>query len=147
MTSVPSNLPGIELAPRVWTDRSELRFGFSRSSGPGGQNVNKVNTKTEMRIRLEALHGLSDKALNRFRTLVQNRMTLEGDLLMTSESQRTQEANRQECLKKLRDLLVAAQIEPKIRKKTKPSRGSKMRRIEGKREHSAKKQLRSSRFE
>ena len=147
MSTVPSNLPGIELAPRVWTDRSELRFGFSRSSGPGGQNVNKVNTKTELRLRLEALHGLSDKALARFRLLVHNRMTLEGDLIMTSENQRTQEANRQECLRKLRDLIVAAQVEPKIRRKTKPSRGSKTRRLDSKREHSVKKKLRSSRFE
>jgi ribosome-associated protein len=139
-----SDLPGIELAPGVWTDRAELRFGFSRSSGPGGQNVNKVNSKTELRIRPEALHGLSDGAMGRLRTLAGRRITLEGDLLIVAESERTQESNRQICLKKLRDLIITAAKVPKIRRKTRPSRGAKERRLEGKRVNSAKKRLRSA---
>src|SRR5579872_1995334 len=113
-----SDLPGVELAPGVWTDRAEVGFGFSRSSGPGGQNVNKVNSKTELRIRPEALHGLSDGAMNRLRTLAGRRITLEGDLLIVAESERTQESNRQICLKKLRDLIITAAKVPKIRRKT-----------------------------
>ncbi|MEI8195327.1 MAG: alternative ribosome rescue aminoacyl-tRNA hydrolase ArfB [Phycisphaerae bacterium] len=138
-----SNLPGIELAPQVWTDREQLRFGFSRASGPGGQNVNKVNTKTELRVRVEALHGLSDRAIARLHVLAKNRITADGDLLLTADNQRTQEANRQACLKKLRTLIETAQVEPKIRRKTKPSRSSKRKRVETKRVHSAKKKLRS----
>jgi ribosome-associated protein len=144
MNSAPSNLPGITLAPNVWTDREQLRFGFSRASGPGGQNVNKVNTKTELRIRLEALHGLSDKALARLGLIARHRLTADGDLLLTADNQRTQEANRQACLGKLRDLIEAAQVEPKVRRKTKPSRSSKRKRVESKRVHSAKKVLRRS---
>ena len=62
LMSTTSFVPGIELGPGVWTDREQLRFGFSRSSGPGGQNVNKVNTKTELRVALTALHGMNDRA-------------------------------------------------------------------------------------
>jgi ribosome-associated protein len=143
MTTASSNLPGIELAPHVWTDRAELRFGFSRSSGPGGQNVNKVNTKTELRIRLTSMHGLSERAMSRFAALVHNRITADGDLVITADNQRTQEANRQACLKKLRVLIEAAQVEPKVRKKTKVSRGAKLRRLESKKVNGAKKKLRA----
>ena len=140
-------LPGIELAPGVWTDRTELRFAFSRSSGPGGQNVNKVNTKTELRIRPEALHGLSEAALTRLRGLAGRRVTADGDLLLVAESERTQESNRHICLQKLRDLLIAAAHEPKIRRKTRPSRGSRQRRLDSKHAHSDKKRQRSARPE
>ena len=139
-------LPGVELGPGVWTDRTELRFGFSRSSGPGGQNVNKVNTKTELRIRVEAMHGLSDRAVARLKLNAKNRLTAEGDLLLVSETERTQEGNRRACMDKLRALIEAAQKEPKIRKKSKPSKGSKVRRLEGKKRNSAKKKLRSEKF-
>jgi len=139
-----STLPGIELAPGVWTDRAELHFGFSRSSGPGGQNVNKVNSKTELRVRPESLHGLSDAALTRLRTQAGRRITLEGELLIVAESERTQEANRQICLRKLRDLIVAAATVPKIRRKTRPSKGSRLRRLDSKRAHSDKKRQRST---
>ena len=140
-------LPGIELAPGVWTDRAELRFAFSRSSGPGGQNVNKVNTKTELRVRPEALHGLSESALTRLRNLAGRRISAEGDLILVAESERTQESNRQSCLQKLRELLVAAAREPRIRRKTRPSRGSRQRRLDSKRAHSDKKRQRSARPE
>lgn len=143
MSLSASNLPGIELAPQVWTDREQLRFGFSRASGPGGQNVNKVNTKTELRVRVEALHGLSDRAVARLLVLAKNRITADGDLLLSADNQRTQEANRRACLKKLRTLIETAQVEPKVRRKTKPSRSSKRKRVETKRVHSAQKKLRS----
>jgi ribosome-associated protein len=139
-------LPGVELGPGVWTDRTELRFGFSRSSGPGGQNVNKVNTKTELRIRVTAMHGLSDRAVGRLRVQAKNKLTAEGDLLIVSETERTQEGNRRACMDKLRGIIVAAQKEPKIRRKSKPSKGSKVRRLEGKKKNSAKKKLRSEKF-
>jgi ribosome-associated protein len=144
--STSSWLPGVELGPGVWTDRTELRFGFSRSSGPGGQNVNKVNTKTELRIRVEAMHGLSDRAKARLREAARNRITLEGDLLIVSETERTQEGNRRNCMEKLRNLIVNSQKEPKIRRKSKPSKGSKVRRLDAKKKHGAKKKLRAEKF-
>jgi len=143
MATTGSFLPGIELGPGVWTDRAELRFGFSRSSGPGGQNVNKVNTKTELRIRVEGLHGLSTRAVARLREFARNRISQEGDLIITADTERTQEANRQACLRKLRELIVKSQVEPKVRKKTKPSRGAKLRRLETKRRRGDTKRLRS----
>jgi ribosome-associated protein len=145
-TAIATYLPGVELGPSVWTDRTELRFGFSRSSGPGGQNVNKVNTKTELRIKLEAMHGLSDRAKARLREAAKNRITLEGDLLIVSETERTQEGNRRACMDKLRVLIIAAQKEPKVRRKSKPSKASKRRRVDDKKKHGAKKKIRAEKF-
>jgi ribosome-associated protein len=135
-------LPGIEIGPRIWTDRQQLRFGFSRSSGPGGQNVNKVNTKTELRVALTALHGLSERARGRLKKLAGRRLTAEGDLLFTADTERTQESNRRACLAKLRELIEAAQVEPKVRKKRKVSKAAKARRVEAKRRHGDKKRER-----
>jgi len=143
MTTSGIFVPGIELGPGVWTDREQLRFGFSRSSGPGGQNVNKVNTKTELRVGLTALHGMSDKALERLKALAGRKMTAEGDVLLTADTERTQESNRRACLEKLRDLIIQAMVEPKIRKKSKPSKGSKKRRLESKKKQGEKKKARS----
>ena len=146
-SDTPSFLPGVELGPGVWADRADIHFGFSRSSGPGGQNVNKVNTKTELRIALGAIHGLSQRAMHRFRIAVKNRMSAEDEVIITSESERTQDANRHNCLRKLRELLVASQHEPKIRRKTKPSRASKERRIKSKKVRSEVKSARRFRAE
>lgn len=147
MSIVSAHLPGIELAPSVWTDRDQLHFGFSRSSGPGGQNVNKVNTKTELRVHLDALHGLSDRARVRLRNSLGHRLTNENEIVITADNQRTQEANRRACMGKLRDLIEAAQHEPKIRKKTKPGKGAKLRRLDGKKKQSEKKKSRGEKFE
>jgi ribosome-associated protein len=147
MSLSTSFVPGIELGPGVWTDREQLRFGFSRSSGPGGQNVNKVNTKTELRVQLVALHGISDRALARLKTLAGRRLMADGDMLFTADTQRTQEANRRACLDKLRDLIVEALVEPKTRKKSKPGKAAKRRRLEGKKRQGEKKKARSWRPE
>lgn len=143
MSNTSSFVPGIELASGVWTDKEQLRFGFSRSSGTGGQNVNKVNTKTELRVNLSALHGISDRALGRLRKLAGRRLLPEGDLLVTADTERTQESNRRACLEKLRGLLEEALVEPKIRKKSKPSKGAKKRRLESKKRQGEKKKARS----
>lgn len=142
MTSPPTFLPGIELGPKVWTDREQLRFGFSRSSGPGGQNVNKVNTKTELRVNVASLHGMSDRALGRLKSLAGRRLMDDNDLLFTADTGRTQEANRRACLEKLRELIATALVEPKVRKKSKPSKGAKKRRLEGKKIQGEKKKSR-----
>jgi ribosome-associated protein len=143
-TPAPTFVPGVELAPGgIWTDREQLRFGFSRSSGPGGQNVNKVNTKTELRISLSAIHGLNDRAIARLRTLAGRKLLPDGDLLLTADTERTQESNRRACLAKLRDLIEKARIEPKVRRKVKPSRAAKARRVDEKRKHAEKKRNRN----
>ncbi len=142
MTTQGTFLPGIELGPGVWTDREQLRFGFSRSSGPGGQNVNKVNTKTELRVALTALHGMSDRAVGRLRTMAGRKLMADGDLLFSADKERTQEANRRACMEKLRELIVGALVEPKTRRKSKPSKGSKERRLDSKKRQGEKKKAR-----
>lgn len=141
-----NNLPGIRLAPGIWTDRSELRFAFCRSSGPGGQNVNKVNTKTELRVNARAIHGLSDTARRRLAKLAGRRLTANGDILLISERQRTQEANRTACLARLRGLVLSAQVEPIQRRNTRPTRGSQQRRLESKKMHSRIKRIRNAQW-
>jgi ribosome-associated protein len=147
MTNHTSIVPGIELGPGVWTDREQLRFGFSRASGPGGQNVNKVNTKTELRVSVTALHGMSDRAVNRLRDLAGRKLMADGDLLFTADTERTQESNRRACMEKLRTLISQAIIEPKVRRKSKPSKGSKQRRLETKKRQGEKKKARGWRGE
>jgi len=142
MNNHTSIVPGIELGPGVWTDREQLRFGFSRASGPGGQNVNKVNTKTELRVSLTALHGMSDRAVNRLRDLAGRKLMADGDLLFTADTERTQESNRRACMEKLRTLISQAMVEPKVRRKSKPSKGSKLRRLETKKHQGEKKKAR-----
>jgi ribosome-associated protein len=147
MTTASTFLPGVQLGPGVWTDREQLRFGFSRSSGPGGQNVNKVNTKTELRVGITALHGLNDRAIGRLRDLAGRRLMADGDLLFTADTERTQEANRRACLEKLRELIVKALVEPKKRRKSKPTKGSKERRLTTKKLQGVKKKTRSAKFD
>ncbi|MGC8552963.1 MAG: alternative ribosome rescue aminoacyl-tRNA hydrolase ArfB [Phycisphaerae bacterium] len=145
MAQIESWVPGIRLSGDIWTDRAELRFAFSRSSGPGGQNVNKVNSKTELRIRPEVIHGLSDAARQRLIALAGRRINSAGEILIVSELARTQEANRVECLKRLKALIGAALVVPKLRRRSKPTRASKERRLTGKKIRSEVKRLRAGR--
>jgi ribosome-associated protein len=115
---------------------SALRVQFSRSAGPGGQNVNKVNTRAELWLLLNAVEGLSARALDRLVTLAGRRITQAGELHLTCDSERTAEGNRQALFERLRELIVSAAVEPRRRRKTKPTRASKMRRLEAKRRRS-----------
>jgi ribosome-associated protein len=133
-----SSIPGgIELAPRVRVAEWMLRWQFARSSGPGGQNVNKVNTKAELWIALSALAPLSQRALARLQGLAGKRLTSRNEIHIASDTERTQEGNRAAALERLKELLVAAMHEPKARRKTKPSRGAKERRLKSKKHRSA----------
>ena len=115
-----------------------MRFQFARSGGPGGQNVNKVNTKAELWVPLEALAraGMSGRAIERLRALAGRRVTEAGELHVSSDTERTQPANRAAVLERLRELLVSAMREPKARRKTRPTLASKRRRLETKRRRS-----------
>ena len=120
----------------------EFHFTFARSSGPGGQNVNKVNTKATLRWDVANSPSLTDAVRSRFVEQNRRRMTGEGEVIMTSQRYRDQGRNVADCLAKLRDLLEAAMVVPKSRKKTKPSAASKRRRLENKKINAQKKQQR-----
>ncbi len=132
---------GEPVAPGVRVASSALRFSASRSSGPGGQNVNKRATKMELRLALEDIPIPRD-AMTRLRRIAKTYITADGELVITADDSRTQLANRRACMQRLRDLLVRALVKPKRRVPTRPTRGSVERRLQSKREQSEKKRRR-----
>src|SRR5438270_1458149 len=121
-----------EVNERIRIPESEFEWKFVRSGGPGGQNVNKVASKAVLRWNATTSPSLPDDV--RGRLLVQQRwkMTLEGDLILTSQRYRDQERNKQDCLDKLRDFIVRATFVPRPRRPTRPSRASKESRLRNK---------------
>ena len=134
----------IELAPGVFAPDNAVRLQFARSGGPGGQNVNKLNTKAELWVRLDAIAGLSDGAMARLRALAGRRVTAEGEIHIVSETERRQEGNKAAVMERLRELIVRAKVEPKARRKTKVSRAAKARRVDEKKRRGAIKSMRRS---
>ena len=122
----------------------EFEFSFSRSPGPGGQNVNKLNTKVTLRWKLSANQSLPEHVSRRFANKYSRRFTKEGVFLMTSHRFRDQGRNVADCLNKLREMLLTVATAPKPRKKTKPSKASKRRRMDNKRRNSEKKRGRKN---
>lgn len=133
---------GIELAPGVFAPASALRIQFARSSGPGGQNVNKLSTKAELWIGLSAMRGLSAAAADRLRLLAGARLTKNDEIHLTGEESRSQAGNRLLVLDRLREMIIRAKVAPKPRKRTKPSKGSQQRRLATKRRRGEVKSLR-----
>ncbi len=127
---------GEEIGPGVRAVLGGLEIRFSRGGGPGGQNVNKVATRAELWLDLSRLAGLSDGAIERLKKLAGRRLTLAGKIHLVGENHRTQQANRSDVMDRLREMIVTAQVEPRPRRKTKPSKASKRRRLESKRHRS-----------
>jgi ribosome-associated protein len=121
---------------------ADLQFQFIRSSGPGGQNVNKVASAAQLRFDVAGTQALTAPVKARLCALAGSRLTADGALLIVARNHRTQEGNRREALQRLEDLLARASIEPKKRRATRPTLGSRQRRLEGKRERKHTKQLR-----
>ncbi|HEV7224621.1 MAG TPA: alternative ribosome rescue aminoacyl-tRNA hydrolase ArfB [Pirellulales bacterium] len=119
---------------------AEFEFSFSRSSGPGGQNVNKVNSKALLRWPIRNSPSLPEAIRGRFLQKYGNRVTTDGDLLVGSQRYRDQGRNIDDCLEKLRTMLADVVAPPVRRKRTKPTRGSIERRLQTKRQRSDKKQ-------
>ena len=123
----------------------ELEWKFIRSSGPGGQNVNKVASAVQLRFLLPQNTSLPAAVRSRLQRLAGQRLVDDGSILLTARNERSQEQNRRAALERLADLVRAALIEPKIRKKTRPTRASKERRIDTKKRRAGTKRERSGR--
>jgi ribosome-associated protein len=132
---------GLELAPGVVVPPSVVEFSFVSSGGPGGQNVNKRATKAELRVRLAALPLPAD-ALQRLAALAGRRLSESGEVVIAADEFRSQGQNRAACLARLRDLIVRAQVRPKRRRATRPTQGSRERRLAGKKARSEVKRSR-----
>ncbi len=134
---------GVRLAVAgILVREDEVRFTAVRASGPGGQNVNKVSSKVELRFPFSANGTIPDAAKERLRTLAKNKLDGEGALLISSQKTRDQSQNLQDAWEKIRELLVAAMIVPRRRRATKPTYGSVQRRIGEKKATAAKKKSR-----
>jgi ribosome-associated protein len=123
---------------------SEITEKFSRASGAGGQNVNRVSTKAETRWNFEKSKRFSLEEKEKIRRVLANRINARGEIVVVSQAQRTQIQNRQEAIRQLNNLVRLALIPKKKRKSTKPTKASKERRLQFKKRISEKKKLRRS---
>ena len=130
----------IRITPHIGIDERDIQYDFIRSSGPGGQNVNKVSTAVQLRFN-GAAH-LPEALRDRLTRLAGRRMTDEGVIVIHAKRFRTQERNRQDALDRLIDLVRQAAEKPKRRVETKPSVASRKRRLEQKRQRSKIKRTR-----
>ena len=135
-------MSGALVVAHVVIPEAELRWTAVRASGPGGQNVNKVSSKVDLRFDFEDSAALSDELKARLRVKAAPRLDAEGQIQITSQLTRNQSDNLEDAREKLAALLRSAMVTPKVRRKTKPSRAKKAKRVAEKRVHAAKKQSR-----
>ena len=132
-----------QIAPGIDLPEAALSFTFSRSSGPGGQNVNKVNSRATLTVPAEALlEALPPYAIHRLKVVAARYVTQEG-LQISAGDSRSQIANRRACMERLREVVVESLRRPKVRKKTKPSARARQRRLDAKKHRSQTKARRS----
>jgi len=129
---------------RLGIPRSELRFSFVRSSGPGGQNVNKVNTKAQLRWAVVRNRSLPEDVRERFLRRYANRVNERGEFLLMSQRTRDQSKNQADCLERLRKLVLGVALPPRPRKKTRPPRSADETRLREKRAVSERKRRRQA---
>jgi len=134
---VGSEHPIFEIDHRLSVPEEELDWSFVRSGGPGGQNVNKVASKAVLRWDVAGSPSLPADVKTRLLAQRANRITGDGVLVLTAQRYRDQERNRQDCLEKLRAMILQAAATPKKRRPTRPTRGSKERRIQAKKRRGA----------
>lgn len=151
VTDSPANDPrertrpadAVEIGRRAWLSPVDMQWKFTRSGGPGGQHVNTSATRAELRVRITAIGGLHPAAAERIRAAAGHLLIESTDeLRVVSQEHRSQPQNRTACVARLRALVEACEPMPKVRRKTKPTRGSKERRLKAKKEQSEKKRNR-----
>jgi len=126
---------------------SELQITASRSSGPGGQHVNKTDSRIQVRWNIPASGALSDFLKRRVINTLRSRLTEDGDLLLACDSHRSQRRNKEEAMQRLASLVREALIPPKPRRKTKPTRASRQRRLDDKKRRSDVKKQRRKKYD
>lgn len=137
----------IQVTAGVCVPADALSVKAVRSGGPGGQNVNKVSSKVEIRIRLEAIEGLEPGALDRLRHAVRNRLDGEGRWMIVSEKTRDQAKNLEDARAKACQVIADALVPPVLRRPTRPTKASKTRRLDAKRLTGEKKRQRGGGFD
>ena len=133
----------IEITPSLQIDERELQIDFIRSSGPGGQNVNKVATAAQLRFNVQA-SSLPEDSKARLIHLAGNRITNEGVLLIEAKRFRTQEQNREDAIQRFVELVRKAMVKPKARRKTRPTQTSKEERLKEKKKRGEIKKMRQT---
>ncbi len=141
------HLMPLVITPEIAIPDEEFEWKFIRASGPGGQNVNKVSSAVQLRFLLPQNTSLPVAVRNRLRRIAGRKINDDGTILISARSERSQEQNRREALQRLAELVNAAMIPPKVRKKTRPTRASQERRIDSKKRRGSTKQGRGGGWE
>ena len=134
----------IPITDEIAIGESELSESFVRSSGPGGQNVNKVSSAVQLRFDVRQSPSLPNDVAVRLMRIAGKRLTKEGVIVIIAQRHRTQERNRDDARERLFEMIRQAAVRPLVRRPTKPTRASKQRRIEGKKHRANIKKMRGS---